>query len=70
MDNIVNVRLAQAYDTEANWLHNADFTPACGEIVFFAPDDKHKNLRMKVGDGKLPLSKLQFFGLVVEPNEE
>lgn len=70
MDNIVNVRLAQAYDIEENWLKNADFTPSRGEIVFFAPDSKHKNLRMKVGDGQLPLSKLQFFGLVAEPDEE
>lgn len=62
IDNTISMRLAQAYDTEENW-SKTTFTPARGEIIFFAPDDTHGNLRMKVGDGNTPLERLPFIAL-------
>lgn len=57
----ISTRIKHKYKTEEEWLKGNNFTPLKGELIIYAPDDKYKNLRFKVGDGDTPLHSLKFF---------
>lgn len=60
IDNVVNVRIAQKHDTEANWNLCSDFIPYYGEIIIYDPDVQNPSPRLKVGNGATPITELPF----------
>ena len=57
---IMNARLVQLHDTEANWDRVPEFIPKLGEAVLFTPDKNHPYTRVKYGDGETMLKDLKF----------
>ena len=53
-------RFEQKHDIEANWNKAINFVPRPGEIIFYDPDENHRNTRQKVGDGKTTVINLPF----------
>lgn len=59
---ILNVQIINAHDTESNWKQiENDFVPSDGEMIVYSPDATHTNSRIKIGNGKDNLAKLNFF---------
>ena len=50
-EKILNSRLQQKHDIEANWLKATGFIPKAGEIIVYDVDANHKYPRIKIGDG-------------------
>lgn len=59
-EKTLKTRVQQKIDTEANW-DKATFESKRGEIYFYDKDSEHDYVRMKVGDGKKTVGKLDFF---------
>lgn len=60
MSTTIYRRMQQKYDTEANWSLYPNFVPLQGEIVVYAPDVNHQELRFKIGNGNTPILELPF----------
>ena len=58
--NKIYTRSQQKYDTEEHWKLAAGFVPLAGEVIVYAPDETHKNPRMKIGNGKDNVNELLF----------
>ena len=57
----MKARVSQLYKTEAEWSKLPNFKPLAGEIIIFAPDEKYRSARLKIGDGTSLLKNLPFF---------
>lgn len=55
----MKARVSNLTKTEAEW-SKINFIPLPGELVVYAPDDKFKYARFKIGDGNKTLQKLPF----------
>ena len=61
MAKIVNGRINNKHDIEANWNRAKDFIPLIAEIIVFDVDDTHDHERFKIGDGESYLYDLPFY---------
>lgn len=55
----MKARVINLAKTEAEW-SKLKFIPLAGELVVYAPDDKHEYSRIKLGDGERYLHELPF----------
>jgi len=63
---IVKTRIQNKNDIEANWLKATNFTPLKGEVIIYNEDSTHDYKRVKIGDGKTPVSNLPFLNAELE----
>ena len=68
-DKILNTRIQQKHDIEANWLKAENFTPKAGEIIVYDPDENYDYQRIKIGDGERLLSNLPFITEAITPEQ-
>lgn len=54
-------RLSLLHKTEEEWSKMPAFVPEAGELVLYDPDEEHKYVRIKAGDGVTALADLDFF---------
>lgn len=59
-EKMMNARIQQKHDIEANWKQAVNFIPKAGEIIIYDPDDFHTYHRLKIGDGETPVNGLPF----------
>lgn len=59
-EKIMNSRMQQKHDIEANWNKADNFYPKAGEIIVYDPDETHDYPRVKIGDGEHLLKDLPF----------
>lgn len=59
-DKILNARISQKHDTEANWDKATNFVPLAGEVIIYDTDTDHTTVRMKIGDGTTVVGDLPF----------
>lgn len=60
---IYKSRIVPKGDTEANWNKALGFIPLDKEIIIYKPDENHVKTRIKIGDGKTTVQKLDFFSV-------
>ena len=66
-EKILNSRMVQKHDIEANWLKAINFTPLQGELIVYDADDNYSYERVKMGDGVTNVNELPFISLQVDP---
>jgi hypothetical protein len=49
----MKARVSQLHKTEAEWTKLPNFIPLAGEFIIFDPDEHHKYVRLKIGDGEV-----------------
>lgn len=59
-EKIMNSRMQQKHDIEANWNKADNFYPKAGEIIIYDPDETYDYPRVKVGDGEHIPKELPF----------
>lgn len=59
-DKVLNTRVQQKHDIEANWLKATNFIPKIGEVIVYDPDENHAAARVKIGDGVKTVIELAF----------
>lgn len=59
-DKVLNTRVQQKHDIEANWLKATNFIPKIGEVIVYDPDETHEIARVKIGDGEKTVGQLPF----------
>lgn len=59
-EKVLNSRIIQKHDTEANWNQTESFVPYSGEIIVYDTDTAHSLSRLKVGNGESSVSELPF----------
>ena len=59
-DKVLNTRVQQKHDIEANWLKAVNFIPKIGEVIVYDPDENHAAARVKIGDGERTVGQLPF----------
>lgn len=57
---VLNSRVLQKIDTEANWELHRNFVPLAGELIIYVADANHPYPRMKVGNGVTTIANLAF----------
>lgn len=69
-EKILNSRIINKHDTEANWLKATGFTPKQGEIIVYDIDENYNYERIKIGDGVQNVNNLPFVSVEVITNDE
>ena len=59
-EKVIQSRIVQKHDTEANWIGKTTFVPKQGEIIVYDIDSNYNYERIKIGDGKTVVSSLPF----------
>lgn len=59
-EKILNSRIIQKHDTEANWLKATNFKPLAGEVIIYDADQNYSYPRIKIGDGNNFVNDLPF----------
>lgn len=59
-EKIIQSRIVQKHDTEANWIGKTTFVPKQGEVIVYDIDSNYNYERIKIGDGKTVVSSLPF----------
>lgn len=59
-EKVISTRISLKHDVEAKWKLATVFVPRAGEVIIYDKDDTHTCPRIKIGDGKLPVTKLPF----------
>lgn len=59
-EKIINGRIINKHDIEANWLKAENFIPKQGEIIIYDVDENYNYERMKIGDGVHVVNDLPF----------
>lgn len=59
-EKILNSRIIQKHDTEANWLKATNFKPMAGEVIIYDADQNYSYPRIKIGDGNNFVNDLPF----------
>ena len=59
-EKILNGRLINKHDVEANWLQATSFVPNKAEIIVYDTDENHAKERIKIGNGITPVNELPF----------
>lgn len=67
-EKVLNTRIVNKHDTEANWLKATTFVPKAGELIVYDPDDNYNHARTKLGDGVTLVSNLPFQNQVLIDN--
>ena len=67
-EKMINGRIINKHDIEANWLKAENFIPKNGEIIIYDIDDNHDYTRMKIGDGKTVVNLLPFTTDIITEN--
>ena len=57
---LLNSRVQNKHDIEANWNRADNFRPLKGEIIIYDPDEDHRVSRIKIGDGEHFVKQLDF----------
>ena len=65
-NKILNTRIQQKHDIEANWLKAVNFIPKIGEIIVYDPDEHHAASRVKIGDGVKTIIELAFIDKTIQ----
>ena len=60
-EKIIQSRLVNKHDIEANWNRAETFVPKQGEIIVYDIDNNYNYERFKVGDGKTLVGNLPFY---------
>ena len=60
-EKILNSRIVNKHDVEANWIKATGFTPKQGEIIVYDIDQNYSYERIKIGDGVQNVSSLPFY---------
>ena len=60
MSKQIKARIIHKHDIEANWALASSFVPMLGEEIIYDADDTHNYPRIKIGDGKTPVTALPF----------
>ena len=64
-NKVLNTRVINKHDTEANWLKATTFTPKQGEVIVYDVDAKYNYERIKIGDGTRNVNSLPFINDVI-----
>ena len=56
---MINTRIQNKHDVEANW-NNSSLIPMAGEIIVYDRDDNYNYERFKIGDGITNINALPF----------
>lgn len=68
---IIDARIQQKHDTEANWKTKTNFIPMIGELIIYDPDSAYNYARFKIGDGVTVLNLLPFtYDIILEDAKE
>ena len=59
-EKIINTRVVNKHDIEANWKKATTFIPKQGELIVYDIDNTHSYERFKIGDGKTLVNNLPF----------
>lgn len=59
-EKVLNSRMIQKHDIEANWAKAENFIPKQGEIIIYDIDELHSQERIKIGDGISSVQNLPF----------
>lgn len=59
-DKVLNARMQQKHDIEANWCKAVNFIPLQGEIIVYDTDTIYNYERFKIGDGITSVNELPF----------
>lgn len=59
-NGIINSRIQNKHDTQANWDKATNFIPKTGEIIIYDPDENYNYSRFKIGDGIRTINNLEF----------
>ena len=62
-------RVVNKYDTLENWNKAVNFKPLPGEIIVYAADEEHENIRIKIGDGINGVNDLEFVNDYITDDE-
>ena len=65
-EKILNSRMVQKHDIEANWLKATNFTPLQGELIVYDVDENYNYERIKMGDGVTNVNELPFISPQVD----
>lgn len=57
---MLNARIVQKHDTQANWDKAINFIPKNGKIIVYDADDNYPYARTKIGDGVTTVGNLPF----------
>lgn len=68
-EKILNSRMVQKHDIEANWLKATNFTPLQGELIVYDVDENYSYERVKMGDGVTNVNELPFISLQADWNQ-
>lgn len=68
-EKILNSRMVQKHDIEANWLKATNFTPLQGELIIYDVDENYSYERVKMGDGVTNVNELPFISLQADWNQ-
>ena len=56
----INTRIIHKHDTETNWNKATNFIPKQGELIIYDKDQKHSQIRLKIGNGITKINDLPF----------
>lgn len=59
-EKIINGRIINKHDIEANWLKAVNFIPKKGELIIYDIDTTYNYERVKIGDGVHTVNELSF----------
>lgn len=68
-EKILNSRMVQKHDIEANWLKATNFTPLQGELIVYDIDENYNYERIKMGDGVTNVNELPFISPQADWNQ-
>ena len=68
-EKVLNSRIQQKHDIEANWLKATNFVPKVGEIIVYDPDENYNYSRIKTGDGISNINILSFINEAITPEQ-
>ena len=68
-EKILNSRMVQKHDIEANWLKATNFTPLQGELIVYDVDENYNYERIKMGDGVTNVNELPFISPQADWNQ-
>ena len=60
MNKIINSRITMKHDIEEHWKKALNFIPKAGEVIVYDSDERHAEVRLKIGNGETYVNDLPF----------
>ncbi len=66
---VLKGQVTHSHAPESTWIRALNFVPAKGELIVYEPDSRHKESRIKMGDGETLLNDLPFLEIDFESSK-